>query len=118
MTRPGVPLAAVAAARAGWGTALVLAPGALLAAVTGREVTPAQRRTARVLGIRHLGQAAVSVARPTQATARLGTAIDAAHAATCLGAALFLPRWRQAAIAESAEAVVFALAGRLAAPGA
>jgi hypothetical protein len=116
MTRPAPALTVMAAARAGWGAALLIAPSAILAAVTAREPVTAQCRAARVLGIRHLGQAALSLARPTAATMRLGTGIDALHAATCFGAALLLPGWRPAALADSAEAVTFAVAGRLAAP--
>ena len=51
---------ALSAVRAGYGTALLLAPGPLIRICTGYPADSRVRLTARVLGARHLIQAALT----------------------------------------------------------
>ena len=51
---------AIPLARAGYGVALLCAPGPLIRLCTGRSPSLRARRVAQVLGIRHLAQAATT----------------------------------------------------------
>jgi hypothetical protein len=89
-----------------YGGALLLAPGPLLR----RIGDPADRRAqlvTRVLGARHLGQAAFLGASGRRAV-RLGLTVDGLHAASMLGLALAVPPHRRAAMASGAAAIVLA----------
>jgi hypothetical protein len=109
-------LSLVTAARTGWGGLLVAAPGRVFTTVAGRPATTRDRWMLRVLGTRHLAQAAITATRPTPAVRVFGAAVDLLHAATCAGAAAFLPRWRRPGLVDGVAAAGFAL-GYLPAPG-
>lgn len=96
------------AARAGYGAVLVFAPGAVIGLYTGRQASPGARAVARVLGLRHLAQAAVTASTPTPAVLAIGAGVDLAHAASML--ALGAPRWplRRAPLSDALVAVIFA----------
>lgn len=94
-----------------WGAALVCCPGPLLSAVAGRPAGRPEKRILRVLGIRHVIQAAVSAAVPSAWVLRAGAGVDALHAATCVGLAVADPRWRRAATVSGVSATAFAAAG-------
>jgi hypothetical protein len=100
------------AARAGWGAVLVTVPGPVFTTVTGHPATARDRWVLRVLGARHLAQAAVTAARPTPVVLGLGTAMDLLHAATCAGAVAFLPRWRRPGLVDGGVATGFAFGCR------
>ncbi|NES13743.1 MULTISPECIES: hypothetical protein [Micromonospora] len=99
------------AARSAWGALLLLAPRALL-----RPVGPATTTavvTLRVLGARHLVQAAVTVRRPTPGVFAAGAAVDGLHSLTALALAAVDRRQRSAALANAAVAAGWALLGAL-----
>ncbi len=70
--------AAVPALHAAWGAVLVCIPARLLE-LTGGVPSPTASRVLRVLGARHLSQAAITAARPGPAALRMGSAVE--HAA-------------------------------------
>jgi NAD(P)-dependent dehydrogenase (short-subunit alcohol dehydrogenase family) len=102
---------ATAAVRAGWGGALLMMPGMLLRAGGLSPVSTAAVTAARVLGARHLLQAALTAVRPTASVAVLGAAVDAAHAGTDVLLAVASARWRRTALTDAAVAAGFAAAG-------
>jgi hypothetical protein len=85
-----------------YGSALLAAPGLLLHGV-GDPADRMARLAARVLGARHLGQAALFAATGARA-ARLGAAVDGLHAASMVLLGLAVPRHRRAAMASGAVA--------------
>ena len=98
-------------ARAANGAALLAVPGGVLrATVRGRVDRPA-RVVTRILGARHLVQARLTGLRPGPAALWIGTAVDAAHAATALGLAAVDADRRRAAIGNALSALAFAAAG-------
>jgi hypothetical protein len=99
-------MSGVAALHGLYGTALLLAPGLLLRGV-GHPVGCRARLAARVLGARHLGQAALLAALGRRGT-RFGAAVDGLHAASMLGLGLAMPPHCRAAIASGAAAIVLA----------
>ncbi len=105
----------LSAVRAGWGGVLLFAP------VVARRIggpgfaPPHSIAIARVLGARHLAQAAVTALAPTPAVAALGAVTDALHASGNLVAAGVSPRWRRAATIDAAIAAAFAAASGTAA---
>ncbi len=102
--------------RAGYGTALLAAPGPLLRACTRRTASPRARAVARVLGGRHLLQAgllAAAGADPLWLAA--GAGIDVVHALSMAGLAAADARVRGAALADSLVAAGLAAAGLAAA---
>lgn len=74
-------------ARAGYGAVLLLAPGRVLSRLAGTALDRTTVRVARVLGVRHLVQAAALLRHPRWRPA--GAAVDAAHAASMVA----LARW-------------------------
>jgi hypothetical protein len=90
-----------AVVRAGWGCALLVVPGRILAAGASPPVPAAAVAAARVLGVRQLLQAAVMTAAPTGPVAALGAAVDAVHAGTDVALAAVSPRWRGIALLDA-----------------
>lgn len=99
------------AVRAGWGTALLLYPDVLVKAASGRMPTETSRVVARVLGVRQLLQAAVTLRLPSRTVRELGVATDALHAATGLAVAVLRTPWRRLAILDTTIATTFATVG-------
>lgn len=98
-------------ARAVWGAALLLAPRAVLAVVArGRAQAPVPA-VARVLGARHLVQAAVVRTDRPAGWVLAGAAVDAAHAASMVALAALRPDVRRPAAASALVAGSLALAG-------
>lgn len=101
----------IGATRAAWGAVLLVAPGAVLAAV----VAPAQQRgrpatiVLRVLGARQLAQAAVERRWPRPRVLALAATVDALHAASGLLLATVDRRWRRGALLDAAVALGFCL---------
>lgn len=98
----------VQAGRLVWGGLLAGAPGAVLTTLNGRPPLRSQLLLLRVLGVRHLLQGGLELARPTRTVLRYGAAVDLLHATTCVGAVVFLPDWRRPALVDGTGAVSFA----------
>jgi hypothetical protein len=88
------------AARAVYGAGLLLAPPRALGALSRSSLDPASVRVARVLGARHLLQAAVLSVRSEAGWRLAGAAVDAAHAASMLA----LARWSRRPVHRSLAA--------------
>ncbi len=65
----------------------------------------------RVLGARQVLQAVVTGLAPTPSVLWLGAKIDATHAASMVGLAVFNRRYRRAALIDAAIAAAFTLVG-------
>jgi hypothetical protein len=105
-----------AAVRAVYGVALVAAPGPLLR-LAGGGAPPGRAAlvTARVLGARHLAQAAASALWPSPAVLTAGLATDLTHASSLLVLADLRPRYRRLAGTDALVASAFAVTGLVAA---
>jgi len=109
VSRPTAPAArgrlpaALPALHALLGTALLVAAGRLLRAVGDPGDRPA-RFAARVLGARHLVQAAALAGSGGPAATRAGAAVDGLHAASMAALGLAVPGHRRAALASGAVA--------------
>jgi hypothetical protein len=104
-------LLAISLARAGYGAALLAAPGPMIGFCTGQPPSPRARQVARVLGIRHLAQAAVMAWAPGPEMVTAGSAIDLAHAASMLALAVASRPLRRAELADALAAATLAVAG-------
>ena len=105
---------AAAAARAGLGALLVTRPD-LAARVLG-----AQRRDShpvlRVLGLRHLLEAAALATRPTAGVVAVGLVVDGTHVLSCLGFAFISRSHRRPALRDAAAASTVLVATWLSRP--
>jgi len=102
---------ALQVARTGYGAALLLAPGPVIWLATGRAATRRTRETARVLGARHLVQAALTAAAPEPRVFALGGQADALHAASMVLLAVVSRRGRGPALADALTEAAFAAMG-------
>jgi hypothetical protein len=100
------------ATRACYGGLLLLAPGPVIRLGTGGPASPRAQNVTRVLGVRHLVQAALTAGAPP-GTARLGigAAVDLAHAASMIGLALLDRTVRRATLVDAAIETLLAGAG-------
>lgn len=97
------------AMRASYGLAQLLAPNAVARRLTCRDADGRERTVTRILGARHLAQAAV-LANASPRAHRLGAAVDALHAASMVGLALVDRSRRRQAWTSAATASAFAAA--------
>ncbi len=98
------------AVRVTWGTALLVAPGQILRLMGGADEGRGPRRVMRILGARHLAEAAAE--RRFGGTAReIGVGVDLIHAASDVGFAWLNARWRRAALTDAAVTAGFAVLG-------
>ena len=112
MTTPARRSAAVVQlARAGYGMALVLAPGPAIRLVAGRLPSRRACRVARVLGARHLVQATLTTIAPTPVVLAVGGQVDAVHTASMLMLAAVSRAGRRAALTDALTEAAFAAAG-------
>jgi hypothetical protein len=95
-------------ARAGYGLALLCVPGRLITAATGRPASARARAVARVLGVRHLAQAAVCGTLPVRGLLAAGALADSLHAASMLALASSDAQLRRAVLADAAVEAAFA----------
>ena len=103
---------ALLVARAGYGAALVLVPGTAIRLSTGRPAGNRTRNVARVLGARHLVQAAVTAGTgPSAESLGLGAAVDLTHAASMAALALADPHVRRVTLTDALIEIAFAAAG-------
>jgi hypothetical protein len=110
---PARALGGATLARAAYGAALCCAPGPMLRLEggPGAEASPGARTVARILGGRHIAQAALSAMRPTPAVLALGAGTDVLHSASMLAlAALDRPR-RRLGLSDGLVAAAFAAGG-------
>jgi hypothetical protein len=118
-TRPLALRHVLAAARACYGGVLLLAPGPAIRVCTRRPASSRARHVTRVLGARHLVQAALTAAAPPGAAGPgIGAAVDLAHATSMVALALADHADRRATLADAAIATVFAGGGLVADGGA
>ena len=112
---PAAP-AALGAVRACYGAALLLAPGPLIRICTGYPTDSRVRLTARVLGARHLVQAALTAgagprAGPGAGGLAAGAAVDLMHAASMAGLAAASRPLRRTALTDAMLETALAAAG-------
>lgn len=93
--------------RASYGAVELLAPGQVERLLLGTAPDARTRRVIRILGARHLVQAAVT-ARAGRTLHRLGGGVDAVHALTMAALAGLDPKRRHAAAVNAAIALAFA----------
>ena len=116
MTEPSASLAPsrlrllVPLARAGYGAALLCAPGPIIGVVTGQPPSPRARQVARVLGVRHLAQAVITAFNPGPEVVGLGVVVDLLHAASMFAFAAVVPDLRDAELADALAATALAVA--------
>jgi hypothetical protein len=116
VTRSNAPTAAgplrllVPLARAGYGAALLCAPGPMIGVVTGRPPSRRARRVARILGIRHLAQAAITALNPGPEVVALGVIVDLLHATSMFAFAAAVPDLRDAELVDALAATALAVA--------
>jgi hypothetical protein len=116
-TESGGPAAAfpgralLPAIRAGYGVTLIAAPGAVIHLATGRRPGRRECRVARLLGARHLVQAAVSACAPRPGVLTAGAGIDALHTASMIMLAAVDRGARRAALMDAVAESLFAAAG-------
>lgn len=87
---------------------LLIAPGRLLGDLPHQRVDRAARGFARVLGARHLVEAAVLARRHTHDWILAGAAVDATHAVSMVLLAWLRPARRELALASAASATLVA----------
>jgi hypothetical protein len=109
MTRPNAAavLRTSAVQRCVTGALLTCVPDAVTGLIAGDMPRP-PHWLVRVLGGRLLIQGLVEYTRPRQVVVLVGIAVDAAHAASMVAAAVLLPAYRRTAAASAAEATVAA----------
>jgi hypothetical protein len=98
-------------ARVAYGLALICCPGRLIRLRTGER--PSRRACAigRVLGVRHVAQAAISTACPIDLVVGAGVTADIAHAGSMVILAGLDPDLRPALLTDAAIAGALAAAG-------
>jgi hypothetical protein len=109
--RTPVPGRAALVARAAWGLGCLAAPRPVGRAL---GLDPADRRAhvfLRLLGARDLGQAVLPATDPPPVLLRLGTAVDALHAASMYALAALRPDYRRPALSAAAVATTWTATG-------
>lgn len=106
--RAGRPLEVV---RAAWGAACLLSPRRV-AALAGDDPDRRAVVVTRVLGARHLVQAAFTLRAAGPAVLAAGTWVDVVHAATAVVLAVVDRRRARSALADAAVAATWAVLGR------
>jgi hypothetical protein len=102
--------------RAGYGGALLIVPGPVIRLASGRPAGARARAVARVLGARHLLQAALTTAVASSAgSLGLGAAVDLAHAASMAALGLADRQARRLTLSDALVESTFAAAGASAA---
>jgi hypothetical protein len=97
--------------RVAYGSVLLLAPHVIAGALPHEQVDGRVVAFARLLGARHLLEAAIIGRRNRPAWILAGSAVDATHAATMIGLAVARPNRRPLALANAIAAGAIAVAG-------
>ena len=95
--------------RAAYGAVLLCAPGLVISRCTGQPASTRARAAVRVLGSRHLVQAAVTARAPSALVLRAGAQVDLAHAASMLALGAVGRPLRRAQLADGLVAAIFAV---------
>jgi hypothetical protein len=106
----GSPRLLVELGRAGYGAALVCAPGPMIHFCTGQSPSLRAARVARVLGIRHLAQAAITAWAAGPEIVAVGAVIDLCHGASMLALAAAGQPLCRAELADALVAATLAVA--------
>lgn len=101
------PSRSVTLLRAGVGVVLALFPGRVASAAEGRPATPRACLFTRVLGVRNLTQATLTLFAPQFLTPVRGALVDGLHTATVVLLAARSPQHRRAALMNAALAATF-----------
>lgn len=104
---------ALTAVRVSYGALLLAAPAQAVRLCPGAPATalsPLARRTTRLLGIRHLAQAALT-ARVSQDRTAIGSAVDVVHAASMVLLATADRRLREVVLTDATAESILAIAG-------
>jgi hypothetical protein len=101
--------------RACYGVALVAAPGAVIRLATGQPSGRRERGVARLLGARHVVQAAITALAPVPGVLAAGAGVDAVHTTSMITLAAADRRVRRAALTDALAESLFAAAGFLSA---
>ncbi len=99
--------------RAAWGVALLSRPRWVLTRVHRVRIDRPSLVIARILGARHLAQAALSGAAPTPAVLAMGVWVDGVHALTAVGLAVADRSRARAGLVDAGIALTWATFGRL-----
>ncbi len=94
-----------------WGTVLLIRPEVVLRNLPHQRIDGAARGFARVLGARHLTQAAITSRDGPQRWLMAGAMVDAIHAGTMAALAALAPDRRKLALTNVATATALAAAG-------
>jgi len=106
-----VPRVLFPAARACYGALLLCAPGLALGMCTGEASGRRTRVVTRILGARHLAQAALTLWRPRPAVLAAGAGVDGCHAVSMLALAAASPDTRRAGLTDAVTELAFAATG-------
>ena len=98
-------------ARAAWGAALLVVPRAVLGRVHHLTIDDRSLLVARILGARHLTQAALSGVGPSSDVLALGVWVDCAHATTAVALSAVDRSRARGALTDAGIAAVWAVAG-------
>ena len=90
-------MTATGLARAAYGTLLTIWPAVLLD-LDGPTASKHPATVVRILGLRHLAQAAALTLSPTARHRRIGAAVDTAHTLTGITCAALCPQHRRAPV--------------------
>lgn len=101
--------------RGAYGVALCCVPGPLIRLASGQPGDSRARAVARLLGARHLAQAALTAARPSREILVLGAEVDLLHAASMLALAMEDAPRRRLGLTDGLVAAAFAADGLVAA---
>lgn len=97
--------------RAGWGAVLLAAPTEVLDHIHGVQVDRKALVVTRILGARHLTQAALSGVNPGPEVLAAGVWVDVVHSATALGLAVLDRRRARGGVTDAAVAATWAALG-------
>lgn len=97
--------------RAAYGAVLLCVPGPLIRHVAGTRPDRRSLITARVLGVRHLAQGALTAANSGRQGLRIGASVDAMHAASMAALAAGDRNRRRIALTDGAIATTFSAFG-------
>jgi hypothetical protein len=97
--------------RGGYGAILLCAPGAALGWCGARPASPRARAVTRLLGVRHLIQAAATAAAPNAVVLTIGAGVDLAHSVSMLALAAADRPLRRAGLADALIAATLAAVG-------
>lgn len=93
-----------------WGITLLLAPGPVLRLFGGADEGRGPRRIMRMLGARHIVQAAAEWCLGGRAR-QIGVGVDLLHGTTSVVFSALSPAWRRTALIDAGVATGFAVLG-------